>query len=83
LSRSIARPITALTRRMADLARGHNDVDVPGHARGDELGDMARAVVVFRDAAKAKVSDDREREQALQAIGSGLSSLSEADLTVR
>jgi len=83
LSRSIARPITALTRRMADLARGHHDVDVPGHARGDELGDMARAVVVFRDAAKAKVSDDREREQALQAIGSGLSSLSEADLTVR
>ena len=83
LSRSIARPITALTRLMAELARGRNDIDVPGSERGDELGDMARAVVVFRDAAKAKVSDDREREQALQAIGSGLHSLSEADLTVR
>ncbi len=83
LSRSIAQPITTLTRLMAELARGRNDIEVPGSERGDELGDMARAVVVFRDAAKAKVSDDRERELALQAIGSGLHSLSEADLTVR
>jgi methyl-accepting chemotaxis protein len=83
LSRSIARPITTLTRLMGELARGRNDIDVPGSERGDELGDMARAVVVFRDAAKAKVSDDYEREQALQAIGAGLHSLSEADLTVR
>ena len=83
LSRSIARPITTLTRLMAELARGRNDVDVPGSERGDELGDMARAVVVFRDAATAKVSDDRERELALQEIGSGLHRLSEADLTVR
>ncbi|WP_375242781.1 methyl-accepting chemotaxis protein [Sphingomonas parapaucimobilis] len=83
LSRSIAQPITALTRLMAELARGRNDIDVPGSARGDELGDMARAVVVFRDAAKAKVSDDRERDLALDAIGSGLQSLSAADLTVR
>ena len=83
LSRSIARPITALTHLMAELARGRNDIDVPGSARGDELGDMARAVVVFRDAAKAKVSDDRERDLALEAIGSGLQSLSAADLTVR
>ena len=83
LSRSIARPITTLTQLMADLARGRNDIAVPGSERGDELGDMARAVVVFRDAAKAKVADDREREQALQAIGAGLHSLSEADLTAR
>jgi methyl-accepting chemotaxis protein len=83
LSRSIARPITTLTRLMGELARGRNDIDVPGSERGAELGDMARAVVVFRDAAKAKVSDDYEREQALQAIGAGLHSLSEADLTVR
>ena len=83
LSRSIARPITMLTQRMADLAQGQNDIAVPGSERGDELGDMARAVVVFRDAAKAKVDDDRERELALQAIGTGLHSLSQADLTAR
>ncbi len=83
LSRSIARPVSALTRRMADLAAGKNDVTVPIADRADELGDMARAVLVFRDAAQAKQTDDREREQAMRAIGDGLHRLSEADLTVR
>ncbi|MDR6786820.1 methyl-accepting chemotaxis protein [Sphingomonas sp. BE138] len=83
LSRSIARPITALTRRMADLAAGKNDVDVPDAGRADELGDMARAVLVFRDAAQAKLTSDQEREQAMRAIGDGLHRLSDADLTVR
>jgi methyl-accepting chemotaxis protein len=83
LSRSIARPVSALTRRMADLAAGKSAIDVPDVARADELGDMARAVLVFRDAAQAKLTADQEREQAMRAIGDGLHRLSEADLTVR
>ncbi len=83
LSRSIVRPISALTRRMADLAAGKSAIDVPDTARADELGDMARAVLVFRDAAQAKLTADQEREQAMRAIGDGLHRLSEADLTVR
>ncbi|WP_022687311.1 methyl-accepting chemotaxis protein [Sphingomonas phyllosphaerae] len=83
LSRSIARPITALTGRMADLANGKNDIDVPVVDRADELGDMARAVLVFRDAARAKLTADQERELAMRAIGDGLHRLSDADLTVR
>jgi methyl-accepting chemotaxis protein len=82
LSRSIARPITALTRRMADLARGNLDVAVTAD-RGDELGDMARAVIVFRDAAQAKLTADKERELAMAAIGESLRRLADADLTVR
>ncbi|MBY9062147.1 CHASE3 domain-containing protein [Sphingomonas yunnanensis] len=82
LGRSIARPITALTRRMADLANGKLDITVPAERR-DELGDMARAVIVFRDAARAKLTADTEREQAMAAIGEGLRRLADADLTVR
>ncbi|MBB3695203.1 methyl-accepting chemotaxis protein [Sphingomonas sp. BK580] len=83
LSRSIARPISALTKRMAELAAGNNGIDVPDATRIDELGDMARAVLVFRDAAQAKLAADQEREHAMRAIGDGLRRLSEADLTVR
>ena len=83
LSRSIARPVSALTRRMADLAAGKSAIDVPDTARADELGDMARAVLVFRDAAQAKLTADQERELAMREIGDGLHRLSEADLTVR
>ncbi|WP_181242643.1 methyl-accepting chemotaxis protein [Caulobacter vibrioides] len=66
LSRSIARPITTLTAAMTQLARGDNDISVDAN-RGDELGDMARAVLVFRDAALAKAEADRAKEAADRA----------------
>lgn len=66
LSRSIARPITTLTAAMTQLARGDNDIVVDAD-RGDELGDMARAVLVFRDAALAKAEADRAKEEADRA----------------
>jgi methyl-accepting chemotaxis protein len=47
-ARSISRPIARLTRTMGSLAEGDLAVEVAGQERGDELGDMARAVEVFR-----------------------------------
>lgn len=82
LSRQIARPITLLTEAMAQLATGRVDIAVEAD-RNDELGDMARAVAVFRDTAAAKVADDRDRAAAMTAIGGGLHRLADADLTVR
>jgi len=66
LSRTIARPITTLTEAMTQLAKGDNDISVDS-ARADELGDMARAVLVFRDAALAKAEADRAKEEADRA----------------
>ena len=83
LTRAIARPITTLTATMAELADGRHDIRVPGTSRSDELGDMARAVEVFRQTAAAKQADDRDRAAAMATIGSSLSRLSEADLTAR
>ena len=83
LSRQIARPITALTRSMGELADGHHAITIEASGRTDELGDMARAVTVFRDTAAAKVTDDRDRALAMTTIGNALHSLSEADLTAR
>ncbi|WP_288456519.1 methyl-accepting chemotaxis protein [uncultured Sphingomonas sp.] len=83
LTRQIARPITALTATMAELADGRHDIRVTGTSRSDELGDMARAVEVFRQTAAAKQAADQDRAAAMAAIGSSLSRLSEADLTAR
>ncbi|MFA7601412.1 MAG: methyl-accepting chemotaxis protein [Novosphingobium sp.] len=83
LTRMIARPITGLTQAMAELAAGKNDIAVPDTDRADELGDMARAVLVFRDAAIAKETGDRDREQAMAEIGEKLHDLSQSDLRVR
>jgi methyl-accepting chemotaxis protein len=88
LSRMIASPIASLTRTMTDLAAGKNDVDVPATARGDELGDMAKAVLVFRDAAVAKQQAERVAAEAeaaqklvVETVSSQLSELANGNLT--
>ena len=48
MSRRVTRPITRLTGTMAALARGELSETVPYAAGRDEIGDMARAVEVFR-----------------------------------
>ena len=51
VGRSISRPVKQLTGQMQELAGGNTEMVVPGAARRDEVGAMARAVVVFRDGA--------------------------------
>ena len=48
-SRSIVNPIVAMTSAMQKLAGGDNTVAVPATGKSDEIGDMARAVLVFKD----------------------------------
>jgi methyl-accepting chemotaxis protein len=67
IGRSVSRPVTSLTKAMGELARGRHDVDLHETRRGDEIGEMARAVLVFRDAAVEKVrlesrADEQRRE---------------------
>jgi methyl-accepting chemotaxis protein len=68
LARSIVTPITGMTDAMGRLAAGDHAVVVPAVDRGDEVGLMAKAVLVFKDAAieSARMADERRsmREQA-------------------
>jgi methyl-accepting chemotaxis protein len=83
LTRSIARPIVDLTRAVTDLSRGATDIDIPGTGRGDELGAMAQAMLVFRDAAQERQRTVAEREEAMARIGQQLAAVAQSDLTVR
>jgi methyl-accepting chemotaxis protein len=58
----ITRPIAALTRVMKQLAGGASDVEVPGTSRGDEIGEMSRAVLVFQESmVKAQTLEEVRR----------------------
>ena len=65
---SIAKPIRQLTATMVALAGGDKAVAVPATGRLDEVGDMARAVQVFKDNAiemdRMRASQEQEHEQA-------------------
>ena len=45
----IAKPLARLAEQMQALAGGDLAVEIGGHDRKDEIGDMARAVQVFKD----------------------------------
>ncbi|MBN9585813.1 MAG: HAMP domain-containing protein [Afipia sp.] len=49
LGRSMAKPILSLESAMRSITSGNHDLVVPGAARRDEIGSMARAVEVFKD----------------------------------
>jgi signal transduction histidine kinase len=49
ISRSVLGPILDLAARMRSLAANQTDIETPGTERQDEIGEMARAIVVFRD----------------------------------
>jgi len=63
LSRSITRPLSALTGAMHRLAGGDLATTVPGAERTDEIGRMAAAVQVFKD--NAQRVHTLEQQQAL------------------
>lgn len=49
LGRGISAPITMITQAMRALAEGDKTIEIPGHDRVDEIGDMSGAVVVFKE----------------------------------
>ena len=67
IARGIVQPIRAMTAVMARLATGDTKVAIPT-GRGDELGDMAKAVEVFRDsmidAARLKTEQEQQKSRA-------------------
>jgi methyl-accepting chemotaxis protein len=56
--RSIARAITGMTEVMRRLASGDTDIVIDAQSRRDEIGTMAGAVQVFKDALIAKQQAD-------------------------
>jgi methyl-accepting chemotaxis protein len=66
LLRGVLRPISNMTKIMRTLANGDTSVDVIGARRRDELGDMARAVEVFRANAQEMEHLRTEQERARQ-----------------
>jgi len=53
IARALAKPITAMTEAMERLAEGDKTISVPALQRGDEIGEMAKAVEVFKQNAIA------------------------------
>ncbi len=69
VGRSISLPLTRLQQAMQRLADGDARVEVPSTAASDEIGAMARTVLVFRDNARERerLTQEREGQAAFEA----------------
>jgi len=71
VARSIARPLGLLKARLAALGDGDLDTAVYGSDRRDEVGEMAHAIVTFKDrmvAANLRASEQEEARQRAEAV---------------
>jgi methyl-accepting chemotaxis protein len=75
IGRSVTRPLSGLAEAMKQLAAGDVSVHIPATQVRDELGEMARTVLVFRDItiererlAASQTAAGREREQRGETI---------------
>jgi len=62
LTRVLSWPILSLTKVMGDLTNGDNTVVIPDTGRSDEIGEMARAVQVFKDNAIRMTEFEADRK---------------------
>jgi len=62
--RRVAGPLVNLSGTMSKLAEGDLEAEVKGTERTDEIGDMARAVQVFKDNALEKLRLEEEQRRA-------------------
>lgn len=62
----VARPLTRLNGALTRLAGGELNVEIPGSNRGDEVGDIAKTVVVIGQNAEQKARDEAEAQARQQ-----------------
>jgi methyl-accepting chemotaxis protein len=87
IGRSIVRPVTGMTGAMTRLAGGDKSVEIPALASRDEIGEMAKAVEVFKanmiradELAEAQRAEQERKEQRQRAVDGYIA---EFDHTVR
>jgi methyl-accepting chemotaxis protein len=81
IARSVARPLSIITATIKRVAEGAENVDVPHTDRGDEIGALARAIQIFKDAMERNrklnsqaLLDSRAREQRAMHIETSVES---------
>ena len=84
-SRTVAAPIRNMTDAMSKLASGDKAIAIPGMNRGDEIGDMAKAVNIFKENAikvdqmtkeqeEQKKRAEQEKREAMMKLADGFES---------
>jgi methyl-accepting chemotaxis protein len=85
ISRSVARPLSVITATIKRVAEGDENVEVPHTRRADEIGALARAIQIFKEAMDRNrnlnsqvVEDSKAREERAKHIESSVDAFRQA-----
>ncbi|TKW80293.1 MAG: HAMP domain-containing protein, partial [Bradyrhizobium icense] len=85
IARSIARPLSVITDTIRRVAKGEDNVEVPHTARRDEIGSLARAIQIFKEAMEHNrtlnsqvLEDSRSRDERSKHIEAAVEAFREA-----
>lgn len=88
IARKLFAPITAMIATMRRLADGDTRSEIQGAERGDEIGEMARALAVLQEASAARAVAEAEiarnkdaLDKVVRALGDGLKRVAQGKLT--
>jgi methyl-accepting chemotaxis protein len=79
----VVRAITNISGVMGRLASGRLEEEVPYASRGDEVGEMARALAVFKEQALQNRRNEENAKHIISVLGQGLENLAQGNLTHR
>src|SRR3984893_2616172 len=68
---SVSRPLTRLNGALGEMAAGELNIEIPGANRGDEIGDVAKTVIVIRENAEHKAREEAEAKANQDKHASG------------
>lgn len=83
ISRHVLDPLADTAGTMTMMAAGDLEAGHRSDHRGDEIGDMTRAIEVFRSAARMQREDAQKQELVVTRMGTALGKLAEGDLVHR
>lgn len=74
IGRAAVKPIQGMTETMTKLSDGDKSVDIPATDKGDEIGEMAKAVLVFKEnmikADEIRAEQEKEQQVRLERVES-------------
>ena len=79
----IVRPVERISQTLRRMATGDYDVTIEPPASEDEIAEIVRAAGAFHASGLVARKAEQEQTRVVTALGGGLSSLAEGDLTAR
>ncbi|MEL7189165.1 MAG: methyl-accepting chemotaxis protein [Pseudomonadota bacterium] len=81
MNRRVLQPLGDTSHVMSEMAKGNLDIGERTDHRNDEIGEMTRAIEVFRDASRKQHASAEKQEVVVRKLNEGLQQVANGDLT--